>query len=118
MKLKQEFTESRDSYYHRILVILNGFLKLSDLELRVLAEIMLLNYENRMVDKESRGLIIFSKNNRYRIVERTGSSYQSLNNILSKFRKLGYIVGDRLSDKLDIGMGEQAEITFKIKLDE
>ena len=101
--MEYNITIDKSKHYKAALSIINCFLKLSDRELEVIVAILSNNITN--LDKEARKIIR----------ESISIDNYGLNNYLAKLRNKGYIVNNKLSDKIVEAANDQ-EIIVRINV--
>jgi len=112
---KETVAPTGREFYKQYLRVLNGYLGLSARELEVLAEIMYYDDKYRAIEEDRRSLLIFTKENRYEIANRLGTSYNTVNNVLSKLRSRGILKNDRLNPKIRCPHTDEIVLQFNIK---
>lgn len=115
---------TRIHFYKIALRILNPVLKLSNMEIDVLASIMLIHYANRNKDPKRVEKNLLSYKSRVAIRSRLDISEASLNNNISYLRKKGILVktedGFVLSEPIRLidSKDGKFQVTFNISINE
>jgi hypothetical protein len=111
---------TQNNIFKRYLCIVNGMLssksRLTELEIEVLDKMLVVDYMYRNYTKEKRDKIIFNNITKDKIREEVyGISKFSYNNILTKLRKKGFIIGNTLNTVVPI-IDNKIELTFKLEI--
>lgn len=120
MKLKEVNINSDSSkifrQYLEVVKIFQPFNKLKRQEIRVLAELLKLEYSLKTVEEENKWKLIFHYDNRLLIRNNLNISVASFNNSLSALRKNNIVVNNIIPSKylIDFDKGYSLKINFKI----
>ena len=115
MSLKINVNVTDDNYFSKLLLVLsviNPFSRLSNTELSVYAELLLLNYQHRKIPFTERNMLIFNKDNKELITNKLNLSTTRVDACLSRLRKLGLIEGKELVPKYIINKVPQIIFVF------
>lgn len=125
MKLGQEFKVSSKEYFVTVLTLLNPFLNLSPLEIKVVACLLLKYNKYKQVKKGGSALsddeigdLILSHTHRHEIAAFADTSYYNVNNIITSLRKKDILKGKTLSKKILLPLDKELVIEFKFILNE
>lgn len=110
-----------DKIFKQYLVLMNGVLsrekRLSNLEIDVLEKMLYIDHIYRHLPKNNRDKILFHTKTRERIRESVYNiSPNSYNNVLSKLRKKGMLIGNTLGVTNPLKDKDKVVIEFRLEL--
>jgi hypothetical protein len=109
---------TKENFFNKYLLLLNGVFNLRPLSLNVFAEILYLNNLNIDINKEDRALIVFSAKNRAEIAKKLVISRASLDNQITYLRKREFLLGIRVNPIYEILYETHKDLMISFNLKE
>jgi hypothetical protein len=117
MNKEVKIKSNPEKFFIQYLNLLSPITKIGGKEEEVLAELMYQNYVKSHIPEDDRFKLIFSSTMRASMCERLNISGAVFRNAISKLRKSGVIVEDKLHKSFIIELSENMEIKFKFTID-
>lgn len=107
-----------ERFFIQYLDILSPITRIQGKEAEVLAELMYQNYLKSHIPEEDRFKLIFSPIMRSSMINRLDTSGPIFRNAITKLRKLGAIIDNRLHPAYVLLLDKEMNINFKFKLED
>jgi hypothetical protein len=94
--------ENKRDFFFKYITITNPFIGITNVEIKVFAELLFWNNEYKNLEKEERNLVLFNKITRSKILQNINISRASLDNQFTSLRKKGLLLGNTINPIYEI----------------
>jgi len=107
-----------ETFFLQYLNILSPITRINGKEAEVLAELMYQNHVKNHIPEEDRFKLIFGSTMRAMMIQRLETSGPIFRNAITKLRKQGAIIDNKLHPSFLLTINKEMEVTFKFKLED